>query len=540
MPHAATARSSIARVLLLTIIATLASTDLARAGTYPMRSCNVPGHRSASTGPWQWQAIPNAAATNHCAGGGGFGFALPGSHELQRETAAVVNLTRPSQGAQRVIAIRRARLWMIARLSGHGSALYAVAQSIAANGAVQQTGIFGPPGGDAVASPYLSPVLAQDTASFGVLLVCSGSTSGSCHADATHPLEIRGTEITLEESVPPDAAIVGGALTAPGSQSGVRAVSYSVVDHESGVAKVEVMLGDVVVAGRDLSGDPSQCSYSDFAACQPTRNEDLAVDTRAVADGTHPLALRVTDAAGNRRLVQAAAPVTVANGSAAGASAAARGAANGEGASDAAKLTVRFSSTKRAALTVPYGRRVTIRGRLTDAAGKPIKNARIQVRERPATTGSRVLDKGGARTRADGSFRYTVAKTASSRSLRVAYLSHLGDAKAVATKTLTLRVRASVSLKVGLRGISVSYSGRLLSKPVPRRGKLLFIQGRATGGAWQTFATRRTSRTGRFSGRYRLRVRRPGVRLQFRVRVPAEAGYPFSSRIGRSVTRRVR
>jgi hypothetical protein len=100
-----------------------------------------------------------------------------------------------------------------------------------------------------------------------------------------------------------------------------------------------------------------------------------------------------------------------------------------------------------------------------------------------------------------------------------------------------LRVRASASLRVALKGIVVRYRGRVLSKPLPRRGKLVEIQGRAPGAGWKTFATRRADRRGGFAGTYRLRIRRPGVRLQFRVRVPAENGYPFVAHAGRAVTR---
>ncbi|MDQ3770459.1 MAG: hypothetical protein M3370_13425 [Actinomycetota bacterium] len=84
------------------------------------------------------------------------------------------------------------------------------------------------------------------------------------------------------------------------------------------------------------------------------------------------------------------------------------------------------------------------------------------------------------------------------------------------------------------------YSGRVTSGPLPKGGKIVVVQGRVRGGSWQTFATRQARGRGRFSGRYRLRVRRPGTRLQFRVRVPSEGNYPYLTAVGRPVTKTVR
>ena len=65
----------------------------------------------------------------------------------------------------------------------------------------------------------------------------------------------------------------------------------------------------------------------------------------------------------------------------------------------------------------------------------------------------------------------------------------------------------------------------------------LLLQGRRKGGAWQSFATRRVGRRGQFSGSYRLRVRRPGVALQFRAVITQTRGYPYSAGTSATVTR---
>jgi hypothetical protein len=144
------------------------------------------------------------------------------------------------------------------------------------------------------------------------------------------------------------------------------------------------------------------------------------------------------------------------------------------------------------------------------------------------------LHSGELTTGPDGVFEYTVPR-GPSRRLTFTYRRTVGDATPV-VQQLKLRVQASATLHVALKGVQVRYRGRVLSKPLPRRGKLVEIQGRAPGAAWKTFATRRATRRGEFSGTYRLRVHRPGVRLQFRVHVPSEAGYPYVAHTGAAQT----
>ena len=66
------------------------------------------------------------------------------------------------------------------------------------------------------------------------------------------------------------------------------------------------------------------------------------------------------------------------------------------------------------------------------------------------------------------------------------------------------------------------------------------MEGRSPGSAWTPFKNLRTDTKGRFSGTYRLRVRRPGVVLKIRAIVPSESGYGYLSSRSRAVTLRVR
>jgi len=352
---------------------------------------------------------------------------------------------------------------MIGRLSGSGSGLYVAATAAGNTGSVYAE-IFGPPGGSTLTSPYVSPVLLADTGSYVLVLSCSGSTNDGCTPASPNPLEVRGAEVTLEEDVAPTGAVDGGSLLEGGPQSGMRNITYAMRDQESGVAEVSAVLGTTVVATHDFR---PECAYANFAACPQNRNGVLEVDTRKVPDGSYPLSLRVKDAAGNRETVQASRLVQIVNG------VLGSGAIpNGDGATGAAKLTAAFVGRRRAMATVSYSRPVVIRGRLTASSGKPIGNARLDVVEAPVLRRARGVTK-SALTRADGTFRYVVKRHSSSRTISVRYRPNLGDTSVAATVRLRMNVAAAAILRVGLSGVRVSYRGRVLTKPIPRKGKLI-------------------------------------------------------------------
>ena len=217
----------------------------------------------------------------------------------------------------------------------------------------------------------------------------------------------------------------------------------------------------------------------------------------------------------------------------------AAGAVNGEGASARARLTVEFAGRGGSVRTLRFARSATAVGRLIDEHGRPIRNAVVDVASTAALRGAHAAAAAPAVTGSDGSFVYRIPPRSSSRTLRFEY-RYLREGDVVSAASLTLRVRAAVRLAVRLRGVAVRYSGRVLSRPLPRAGKLVVLQGRVSGGRWQTFATRRASRRGTFRGGYRLKVRRPGARLQFRARAVAEAGWPYLDGTSRPVTRRVK
>lgn len=506
--------------------------DRAEAGNYVIRNCNVPGHAPASVGPWKHTLAPNTAWVDTCSAGGGFGFALPAVRSMGSLTRASLNFARSSD-AQNAIEFRRLRLWVTTRLIGTGARLFVPTTVTMASGENRLVRILVPPGSDASASP-IDTILTDGTSMLQIALECGStqdaraslrvSTLPDCYPNDPMPLEVRGTEITLQEDVPPSGSSNGGTMLANGSLAGARTLDYVASDGESGLTRVEALIGDVIVAARDLS---STCAYADFRACPGQTTGSLSIDTRQIEDGRHLLSLRVSDAAGNRQVVQVR-PVDIRN-----------RASVPPDPSSSATVTVGFAGSSRSTLIIPYERRATLRGRFS--ASRPnLGNARIDVLERRAGKGAREVAVGTTRTRADGTFSYALARRKPSRTVRVVCRASCGAGAPAVSGLLKLRVRAASTLRVSLSGKRVRFSGRVLARPIPAGGKRVMLQGRASGFKWATFADARTDRRGRFSGSYRLPIRRPGVKLQIRVSVPTQRAYSYLSYRSRSVSVRVR
>lgn len=505
-----TARRVSASVFLtVAALVSLTATPMASAGIYKLYTCNVPGKSTAtaSTAPWTVRLDGiNTFLFNECTAGGAFGIGL-NVKSMRAFGEASLLLERPSGGPKSAIGVIRYKTWITAELAGTGAPAF-----------VDQGGACGPPGCVTPDhEPWISAPYAQTNPGVAIRLRC---TAGDCSFNSARPLQVRGVEVDLYEDVPPVGEIEGGTLLATNASPGQRTLSVSATDHESGVALVEALLNDTVVASHNLESDPRACTHTEWNACPARYSTDLVIDTAHMPLGDYLVALRVTDAAGNRRVIPAAQPATI---------------GLRRGATPVARLDAGFGRS-RANYTTNFGRPARVRGRLTSVSGSPIVGARVVVTERMDKSARR-LPGASVTTGPNGRFVYMASGRRPSRTIDLKYAV---AGTAIASRRLKLNVRAASTFKVSLRGVTVRYSGRLLSRPVPKFGKKLYIQGRAAGGAWQRFAVKRTDRIGRFAGRYRLRVRRPGVKLQFRVEIPRQAGYRYSPRTGPAVTRVVR
>jgi hypothetical protein len=234
--------------------------------------------------------------------------------------------------------------------------------------------------------------------------------------------------------------------------------------------------------------------------------------------------VRAEDAAGNERVLDGGA-VEVVN-------------EPPPGPTTAFALVAKLGGTSRTTITAPYGRRVVVRGRLTQGSQPVGAGAALEVLERLDRKGAGERVASHVETKADGSFTVVVTTNRPSRVMRLSYRA--ADGRQVVSRALKVRVRAAARLHATLGGRVIRFGGRLLSGPVPKRGKRVLMEGRSPGSAWTQFKRLRTDRHGRFAGTYRLRVRRPGVVLKVRAVVPSENGYGYVASRSRAVALRVR
>ena len=355
-------------------------------------------------------------------------------------------------------------------------------------------------------------------------LACGGPHA--CAGPAS--MELRAARMTLHDPYAPVVSAVQGELADERVLTGSAGLSFAAADRGGGVyrafAEVDGRLGEPVAVGdgrcRDViaGGDPYQFAHR--RPCPAEAGATVAVDTTALSDGRHVIAVHVEDAAGNRTTAYGPAAKTVDNTPSRPhpPRAAPPQPPTVERPLVAAWLERR--GRRRPAMTVPHGERVRLRGRVTDAAGRPLAGATVDIAEqaidgdgRPLATWRPVT---GVRARADGRFT-AFARVGPSRRLRIAS----GRARPV---RLTVRVRAPLAVR--LRGRRVR--GRLLGGHVPRGGALVEIQVRERR-RWATALVVRTFRSGRFAGRIR---RTPPARA-VRVRVPRQAGLPYATGLAR-------
>ncbi len=335
------------------------------------------------------------------------------------------------------------------------------------------------------------------------LLQCGGPHE--CRPAGTATLSLRDTRVLLHDAFAPEISAVRGDLAASGPLRGTAALSFSAIDRGGGVyrtwAVVDGRPGSPVAIGDDRCRGGEAYRFAFRQPCPLSAGATVGVDTTALADGPHTIAVVAEDAAGNAVTVYGPATRVVDN----VADTAPARSPTPPPAPAPHTLSTRAATVsawlRRRALTITtdYGERVRVHGRVT-GADLP---ATLTVSEQIAGGPWRALT--GLRTLADGRFS-TLLSSGPSRTLRV------GSAP-----LLVVRVRAPITLQRG----GARVRGRLRGGYVPRGGALVELQARS-GGRWVTRRVVRTYRSGRFSAR--LRSRGP-----IRAAVPVQPRLPFAA-----------
>jgi hypothetical protein len=519
----------------------------ARAGTYLVHTCNTPDNQR-SLGPTLddplgasgWIADgPAVLIQDQCPAGGPFTF---------RNTSAYAMQAGESIGARWTAAPRTRLVGVLIRWIGEalndpqrGQGTTTVTVATDRQVLLTATGPWATEPNDGGAQKLSSTLL--DASWFEIRLRCLDA----CPSPSGSTLRgwVNYASFLVRDDEPPAGGLVGPAVDAM-NWSGVTRLRMTAADAGSGLRRAIVEVdGSPALAiplsssnhCDDVGPDPAVAEFDRPQPC-PLRISDgaLDVDSAKLPQGRHSVRVLLEDAAGNRTAIFG--PVVrniAANGAIGpGSDPALRGAANGDGATDQARLTAHWGVRgSRTRLVSGYGHRHVVRGRLRGQDGAPIANAVIDLVSKTTAVNARALVKrAGPRTASDGSWRLALPRNVSSRDLTFRYRSHVNDTIPTATAAVHLRVRAGLRLairpRVARRGQAIRFAGRLLGGPLPRGGKQIVLMARASRGGWVRFNVIRTERDGRFHTTYRFQ-QSGGATYRFRALSLAEAAYPYAA-----------
>jgi len=376
---------------------------------------------------------------------------------------------------------------------------------------------------------------------------CVGTPGNPCKQGTPDPngyaavVYLYAADFVLEQEAGPSASDVGGELASASTVSGTSDVTFDATDPGSGVYEAVFTVDGQVVERSVVNENDGRCknvgettdglaAFLYLQPCAASVNADAGLDTTKLSNGSHHVLVSVIDAAGNSAPVLDR-EIAVANSTQPGAPAVV-GPANGSNASTHARLVLNWKGTRKERLTSGYGRAQTISGRLTSLDGESIGGAQIDLLATPTYAGARAVRMTSPVTDAGGRFTVRLPAGVSSRTLRFAYRSHLGEATPAATGTLALSVHAGLLLNVAPHtasvGSSIFFRGRLRGGPIPADGKHLVLEARSPDGPWIEFDVVRSDGRGGYRASYRFKFPGPAD-YQFRVLCEAEADYPFAA-----------
>jgi hypothetical protein len=528
-----------------TCLALAVSAAGAQAGSYHVYSCRTPSGESAPADGWSGLAVGSAYAEDTCQNPGGALLAALGQAKRTASTDVATWTFEAPVGE----SIAGATLWRAGDADG-GSVVNAAYEYWLAGPA--ETEIFdecsgsgcpgrGNPGQPLSAENRVVVPSANLGSRLYAIASCGGVADFSCREgehDASGfqaAVYVYAADLLLQQSAGPTAGNVNGELASAAVVRADSDVTFTATDPGAGVYEAVFSVDGQVVQSTVVNENGGRCrnvgqTTDGLAAflyvhpCPASVSADVPFDTTRVPNGSHHLVVSVIDAAGNaapvldRQIMIANPPPP--------------GPANGTNASAQASLSVSFRGTRKAQITRSYARSTIVDGRLTGPGGAPISGALIDLLASPAYVGSKPVAMSGPRTGADGRFSMRLRGGISSRTLRFAYSSHLGEAPAVTSRPLTLAVRAGIRLGISPRtasvGSSIFFRGRLLGGPIPAGGKQLVLEARSPGGEWIEFDVISTDADGRFRASYTFKFPGPAA-YQFRVRSERESDFPFAA-----------
>jgi hypothetical protein len=530
-----------ASAALALVVALLGGAEGAAAGTYHVYACRTPAGEGAPSDGWRGSTSGEAVVQNTCSQpGGALLAAVPVAERVANTDMATWSFLAPP-GAR----IAGATLWRAGEAYGGATAtttygfwIGGASRVNAFEECVYSMGCVGR--GDPSVPLAGENVVTLDGASLGEGLYVGAACSGVRERNCEYPppiataygasVHVFAADVTLDQAAGPTVMGVGGGLTESATVRGTSEVTFTASDVGAGVYATLVSVDGAVVQRAAVDDNSGRCrdaggtrdgsaAFLYVRPCAASASASVGLDTTTLANGAHHVVVSVVDAAGNSAAVLDR-TLTVANPPPCAARAVNAGRAAG-----GAVLSASWRGKGGVAITAAFGNAHTIDGVLRSVSGAPIGGAPVEV-SLAATAGSAPPKSTIAHTRADGRFSISVPG-GPSRTVCLAFRS----GAEVATRALTLRVRAPVTLRVSPRtaavGRTIRFRGRLRGGDVPAGGQPVVLEARSPGARWLQFKVVRSDARGRFHASYRFRFAGP-ARYEFRALCEPASDYPFA------------
>ena len=524
------------KVQLLIALAVLAFASSAAAAEYTVVGC---AGQSAGTSGWSlFASSPQAALSENCTASGGamtailHGNASPAAGNAGWQVSAPANTAIAGATLYRKLKIAGTGYGYVARALAPAAANNAVFESCTGPTACTQ---------ETARTSFAWRSSRTDHNRLQVYVQCAAPCQALSASEAAS-VRLSRVDLALSDTKAPTIASgpTSAMFGAGGPVSGVQSIVTTFKDAGGGVASTGVQVDGRTVSEVPVSSSTCRAPYRRLVPCPLTVSTTLQFNPASVPDGPHQIRVFARDATGlNVGYSSSLAVVT-----------SARGAINGRNGSDQARLSIGARRPVKAGhhaprghstVTVGYGSKAVVSGRLRNSAGQPIVGARLVV--------ATAVDRGVPQyadvsadvvTDSDGRFKLTLPAGPSVR-VRASYFARALDASPAASDGARVKVRTKATLRAVPRNLGnrvrATFRGRVLGRLRPA-GVRVELQGRR-GRSYVTLATAATKPDGSYRVTYRFTHGAHG-RYVFRVRVRHYPRFPYFLGYSRAVAVHVR
>jgi hypothetical protein len=511
------------RVQLAIVFAVLAFATGASAAEYTVTACS--GQAAGTAGWTLFATSPQSAVSENCAVSGGTMTAILRGSQSPAAGNAGWQVSAPAN-----TAIAGATLYRKVGVAGTGYGYVARGQAVAAGVNDAFESCSGPSGcKQAIGrASFAWRAKRADITRLQAYVQCVGACQKLSVSEAA-ALRISRVDLALSDTTAPTIASgpSSAMFAAGGPVSGVQSIATTFKDAGGGVASTGIQIDGRTVTEVPVSSSTCRKPYLRLVPCPLTVSATLQFNPASVPDGPHQLRVFARDATGTNVGYSPALAITTS----------ARGAINGRNGSDQVRLSVgvrrpvkagRRAPRAHSTITVGYGSKSVVSGRLRNSAGTPIVGARMVV--------STAVDRGVPQytdvpadvvTDADGRFKLTLPAGPSLR-VRVAYFARALDTAPAGRDDARVKVRTKATLRAVRRHLGnhvrAAFRGRVLGRFRPP-GVRVELQGRR-GRSYVTVASAATKPDGSYRVTYRF-TRSAHGRYVFRLRVRHYARFPY-------------